>query len=296
MMDALPGSLSGADQFEDRCEDQLPGGALAQLDLVFILRLFRSIWRAALLFTLILTATVQGRLLHLFGVLEPGPAGAIFVHRWCRRFLRAIGVEYSVEGELVGAGGKVSPAEAVISNHLSYLDILVLSATRPFLMVAKTEVRKWPLLGWLISEAGTVFVTRGGGPATYPAVNAAMSDAFRSGLSVLFFPEGTTSDGSEVLPLRRGLFHSVLKEGVCVRAATLCYVAQADGPEPVSIGDEICWCGDAELVPHLFRLLGLKKIEARLRFGGVVQGVDRFELAHNGREALAEMYTSMRRG
>ncbi len=57
-------------------------------------------------------------------------------------------------------------------------------------MVAKKEVQGWPLLGWLAAQAGTVYVERGGGPATYPDVNRAMAEAYRSGLPVLFFPEG----------------------------------------------------------------------------------------------------------
>ena len=118
---------------------------------------------------------------------------------------------------------------AVVSNHLSYLDILLYSSVQPFVMVAKTEVRGWPLLGWLTAQAGTVYVERGGGPKTYPAVNAAMAEAYRSGLPVLFFPEGTTTDGAEVLPFRRGLFHSVLNGGVALRTAALRYSLDSHG-------------------------------------------------------------------
>ena len=128
-----------------------------------------------------------------------GAEGAVWIHGWCGRLVRAIGVEVRVLGELPACG-------AVVSNHLSYLDILLYSAVRPFVMVAKSEVRGWPLFGWLTSRAGTVYVTRGGGSSTYPAVNAAMAEAYRSGLPVLFFPEGTTTDGAEVLPFGEGCF------------------------------------------------------------------------------------------
>ena len=80
-----------------------------------------------------------------------------------------------------------------------------------------------------------MYVERGGGPATYPAVNAAMAEAYASGLPVLFFPEGTTTDGAYpdggVMPFRRGLFHSVLNDGVALRVAGLRY--SLDGGE--------CW-------------------------------------------------------
>ena len=148
---------------------------------------------------------------------------------------------------------------AVVSNHLSYLDILLYSSVQPFVMVAKTEVRGWPLLGWLTAQAGTVYVQRGGGPKTYPGVNAAMAEAYRSGLPVLFFPEGTTTDGAGVLPFRRGLFHSVLDNGVSLRTAALRYSLETDAANGgATVGEDVCWWGEMGFTPHLFRLLGLR--------------------------------------
>lgn len=281
---------------ESECSAALNHAAMAsgcerRSTLLHPARLIRSVVRAVLFVALLLAANVQGRFLHWVGLLKTGPEGAVFVHRWCRRFLRAIGIVCSVEGVVPGKMAALGGFEAVIANHLSYLDIIVLGAAQPFMMVAKTEVRAWPLLGWLTAQAGTVFVTRGKGPASYPAVNAAMAKAFRSGLPVLFFPEGTTSDGSGVLPLRRGLFHSVLHDSVRVRAAGLRYAIDADEAD-ASVARDICWWGDAEFVPHLFRLLGLRRIEAKLRFGAEVPGADRFELACKGHAALARLYES----
>jgi len=158
-------------------------------------------------------------------------------------------------------------------------------------MVAKSEVRGWPLFGWLTSRAGTVYVTRGGGPSTYPGVNAAMAEVYRSGLPVLFFPEGTTTDGSGVLPFRRGLFHSVLNEGVSLRVAALRYsLEDAAG----SVEEDVCWWGDALLAPHLWRLLGLKGIQAEICFGGEVAARrDRFVLSEGAQEAVAGLYAGL---
>src|SRR5271154_1502356 len=159
----------------------------------------RSVHRSLWMFALLLAANLDLRLRRP----RSGAEGAIRIQAWCRRILDAMGLSIRVIGTLPRDG-------AVVSNHLSYLDILLYSAIRPFIMVAKREVRSWPLLGWLTAQAGTVYVERGGGPKTYPAVNAAMAEAYRSGLPLLFFPEGTTTDGTEVLPFRRGVFHSVL--------------------------------------------------------------------------------------
>lgn len=211
-----------------------------------------------------------------------GAEGAVWIHGWCRRIVAAMGIEFEVQG--------VMPADgAVVSNHLSYLDILLYSAARPFVMVAKNDVRRWPLLGWLTSLAGTVYVERGGGPGTYAAVNAAMADAFRSGLPVLFFPEGTTTDGmGGVLEFRRGLFHSVLNEGVALRTAALGYTLE---DEDAKVAEDVCWWGDALLGPHLFGCLGLRGLRAQIRFGDLVMvREDRFVLAEAARAEVAEMY------
>jgi 1-acyl-sn-glycerol-3-phosphate acyltransferase len=253
----------------------------------------RSVMRSVCFVALLLAATVDGRLRHAFGLLHVGPEGAIWIHRWCRRIVRCMGIQCSVEGSLPGHVALSGAGfEAVVSNHLSYADILLMSAVRPFVMVAKTEVRDWPLLGWLTAQAGTVYVDRGGKPETYPAVNAAMARAYRSGLPVLFFPEGTTTNGGEVLPFRRGLFHSVLHDAVEVRTAAIHYALNSDDCDATAAND-ICWWGDAEFVPHVFRFLGLNGVRAAVRFGPAVEGADRFTLAGNAQAVVSAMYAEL---
>jgi len=259
-------------------------------------RLVRSITGTISFVGLLLAATVDGRVRHALGLLHTGPEGAVWIHRWCRRIMRCLGVECAVEGDLPGrlaASGQ--GFEAVVCNHLSYIDILLMSAARPFVAVAKTEVRGWPLLGWLTAQAGTVYVTRGGHPETYPAVNAAMAQAYRSGLPVLFFPEGTTTNGGEILPFRRGLFHSVLRDHVQVRTAALTYQLAEPAPD-VTVANDVCWWGDADFLPHLFRFLGLRSVRATIRFGDVVEGADRFELAQNAHAEVSAMVQDLAPG
>jgi 1-acyl-sn-glycerol-3-phosphate acyltransferase len=202
-----------------------------------------------------------------------------------------LGIEWSIQGQQPQNG-------AVISNHLSYLDILVFAAVQPFVMVAKSEVRRWPLIGWMTARAGTVFVVRGGSPATYPAVNRAMAEAYRSGLPVLFFPEGTTTDGSEVLPFRRGLFHSVLNEGAALRPAALSYALdEQDCERGATVANDVCWWGDALLAPHLFQFAGMRGAKAKIRFGDAVnERADRFELSAHARDRVTRMVAELGRG
>jgi 1-acyl-sn-glycerol-3-phosphate acyltransferase len=212
----------------------------------------------------------------------------VWIHVWCKRIVKVLGLECGVEGRLPAGG-------AVVSNHLSYLDILLYSSVQPFVMVAKTEVRGWPLLGWLTMRAGTVYVERGGGPKTYPGVNAAMAEAYRSGLPVLFFPEGTTTEGAGVLPFRRGLFHSVLNNAVPLQVAALQYTLDdctVNGDATVE--QDVCWWGDMDFAPHMFRFLGLRGLKARIRFGDeVVERADRFVLSETAQATIAEMYDEL---
>ena len=106
---------------------------------------------------LLLAATLDGQLRHALGLVHDGPEGAVWIHGWCRRIVRCLGVRYTVNGDLPGRlAASREGYEAIVCNHLSYIDILLLSATRPFVMVAKNKVRGWPLLGWLTAQAGTV--------------------------------------------------------------------------------------------------------------------------------------------
>ncbi len=246
----------------------------------------RCCWRSMYLLLLLMMASVDCWMRRP----RVGAEGAIWIHGWCRRILEAMGVSYEVDGRLPEGG-------AVVCNHLSYLDILLFSAITPFVMVSKREVRGWPVLGWLTARAGTVYVERGGGPSTYAAVNAAMAEAYARGLPVIFFPEGTTTDGAYaeggVMPFRRGLFHSVLDNGVALRVAGLRYwLAEERGG--ATVGNDVCWWGDALLGPHLLRLLGLRGVRARVRFGeAVTTRADRFVLSEEARAEVVRLYAGL---
>jgi len=247
-------------------------------------RLLRSVSRSFVFLTLLMAAVVD------WWVRRPevGAGGAVWIHGWSRRIVKCMGFRCEVEGRIPARG-------AVVSNHLSYLDILLYSSVRPFVMVAKTEVRSWPLFGWITSRAGTVYVERGGGPKTYPRVNAEMAEAYRSGLPVLFFPEGTTTDGADVVPFRRGLFHSVLNEGVALRTSALRYSLEpCAGNGCASVEEDVCWWGEMEFVSHIFRLLGLSGLSVKVRFGDeVLERADRFVLSEMARERVAGMYVEL---
>ena len=258
-------------------------------------RTLRSIWRSLLLLGLLVAAVMDGQVRKWFSGLAVGAAGAVWVSAWSRRILAALGIDYAVDG-LVPA--VETHGLAVVSNHLSYLDILVYSAATPMIMVAKSEVRRWPLIGWITAQAGTIYVERadveGGQRQTHAEVNRMMAEGYRSGLPVLFFPEGTTTDGGAILPFRRGLFHSIVNGGMPLKTAAIAYALDEES-RGASVAEDVCYWGEMVFGPHLFRCLGLRGLSARVAFSPqVVAGGDRFALALHAHEQVRALYEGLR--
>lgn len=184
-------------------------------------------------------------------------ARADWLHRFAASALEGLGIEISANGRFPERG-------AVISNHLSYLDIIVLAALHPCVFVSKEEVATYPILGWITVMVGTVLVARGHGGSALKA-RAGLEAAFHAELPVVFFPEGTTSDGSGMLKFHSGLLSQVRAVGAEVTAAHICYRLDEENGD-ASVGEDVCYWGDAVLVPHIFRLLGLRGIQAEVRF------------------------------
>jgi 1-acyl-sn-glycerol-3-phosphate acyltransferase len=129
----------------------------------------------------------------------------------------------------------------LVANHLSYIDALVLTGLTPCTPIAKGEVRGWPVVGAGADALGVVFVKRGDAYSGARALREGLR-LLRAGVSVLGFPEGTTSDGADVLPFRRGLFGIARIANVPVVPMCLRYPSQ-----------ELCWVGDQWFVPHYLR-------------------------------------------
>src|ERR1700722_13042019 len=142
-------------------------------------------------------------------------ARADWLHRFCARAMRGMGIEIDVAGVFPERG-------AVISNHLSYLDIVVFAALHPCVFVSKAEIKGWPVVGWMTTMSGTVYVERGHGGSAMRA-RKGMQDAVDAGLPVVFFPEGTTSNGNGLLKFHSGLLAQAIEGGAPVTAACIRY-------------------------------------------------------------------------
>lgn len=186
------------------------------------------------------------------GRLTPARRARI-LQKWSGRLLRGMDIRITVEGD--------SPAPGlIVSNHLSYLDILVFAAVAGSTFVAKREVKSWPAIGWIASLSGTIYIDRARRTDTH-AIQPEMQSALAVGLRLVVFPEGTSSDGSGLLPFHSSLFQPAINLKAPVTAASLRYDL-ADG----DAGEEVCYWGDHTLAPHLLNLLTKDFVEARVRF------------------------------
>jgi lyso-ornithine lipid O-acyltransferase len=184
-----------------------------------------------------------------------GARRAAWVHESFARLARRLSLVPIVR---IAAAGE--DTGLLVSNHLSYLDIMVYAAARPLRFVAKSEIRRWPLVGILASLGGTIFVERERSLQVGQAARQ-IEQSLREGVPVLLFPEGTSSDGSSVLPFLPPLFEPAIRAGACVTAAAIRYYAD-DVRE-----DEVTYWGEMVFLPHAFRTLCLEGLTAEITFG-----------------------------
>jgi len=207
-------------------------------------------------------------------------ARAAWVQQQARRFLWALGVARCYEGTPPNHG-------VLVSNHVSYLDIIVLAARMPMIFIAKAEVAHWPVFGPLTRFAGTLFIRRDR-KSDVVRVAAEMAPVLDAGVPLAFFPEGTSSGGDRVLPFRASLLAPLVEKGWSVTPAFLHYeLAPGDG---VVADDVAYWRPEQEFGPHLLHLLGKRRIRAVVRYGQMQSpGDDRKELATRLREAICQL-------
>jgi lyso-ornithine lipid O-acyltransferase len=194
---------------------------------------------------------------------------ALWLQRTCRRALCVLAVE-------VDSQGSRAEGAVIVSNHLSYLDILVLASLTPAVFVSKKEVRDWPIFGWFAEKAGTRFIDRRR-RGDVARIGDELGPAIAAGLTVVMFLEGTTTDGHDVLPFKSSLLEPAVTHGWNVVPVALGY----DVPAGRSTEREVCWWGDMTLVPHLWNFTTLPWIKARIRWGDAMS-------AQGCRKALGE--------
>ena len=203
---------------------------------------------------------------------------ALSVQATARNMLASLGIEYTVEG--------VPPTHGlVVSNHLSYIDILILSAAMPCFFVAKMEIVGWPFFGKAARCGGTIFVDRSS-LASAQSVAEQMTERLKLPIPipVLLFPEGTSTDGSQVIRFHSRLIDPATSLGVPITTACVRYVL------PPGIEErELCWYGDETFVNHLWKVLGVTGYVAEVQFGEPRVYTDRRVAADRTHDEISAM-------
>ncbi|MFK3740176.1 lysophospholipid acyltransferase family protein [Massilia sp. TN1-12] len=200
------------------------------------------------------------------------------VRRWSARLLGICRVR--VER---APGAPALEHALIVSNHISWLDIFVINAMLPSRFVAKAEIRAWPVVGWLVAQAGTVFIARGN-RRELRHIFKGIVDALGQRQRVAFFPEGTVAAQGQLLPFHANLFEAAIDAGVPVQPYALAYLDARGGWHA-----DVDYTGDTTFVQSILRILGGEPVTARLASLAPIPagpGTHRRELAQQAQEAI----------
>ncbi len=199
------------------------------------------------------------------------------VRSWARAICHMLGMKIHVTGT------PPKPPFFLVSNHLSYIDIILFFSLSDCIFVAKSEVSNWPFIGYLAKTAGTLFINR----KQYrdiPRVNHLIREVIGVHQGVLLFPEGTSSAGEEILPFKPSLLQLPAEDNLEVCCAAIQYAAPGGYPDAAT---SICWWGDMTFADHLWRLFKFPGFEARISFSDkTARGKNRKSIAGKAEEIV----------
>lgn len=215
-------------------------------------------------------------------------------HCYHRILCALIGVRISE----VGTRSAASPA-LILSNHVSWLDICVISALSPVVFVAKHEVARWPVFGWLARLQRTIFINRQARHQT-GAASREIAGRLLGGDAVVLFAEGTSSDGIRVLPFRSALVgavhhalgNSTQHSHVTVQPMSLAYRSLSGVPLGRGLRQRVAWYGDAELIPHLLAVLASGAVDVTVSWGAATahdRSADRKAITRDAERSVRRM-------
>ena len=213
-----------------------------------------TLWRGLRYFEHVTTGVLILGWVRLVSRAEARPAWLPgVVQWWYRRACRALGVRVEVAGTL-------APRCLLVCNHITWLDVLVLGAQGHLGFLSKSEVRHWPVIGWMSAVVGTLFIARGANQVG--AVTTEIGARIARGGTFVIFPEGTTTDGAGVARFYPPLFAIALQPGLGVQPVALCY-RRTDAPPP---DRSIAYVGEQTLAANLWGVLRHPGLAARVQF------------------------------
>lgn len=252
--------------------------------------MIRVLWRISALVLLLIAGLA---ILFSFYRFLPQPRQQSVKQAWSRVLLAACGVALDVRHS-----GSELPRGAflVAMNHVSWLDIFALNAVLPATFVAKSEIRRWPVLGWLVAGTGTVFIERGSRHAVHHA-NQRIIHKLSSGEPVAFFPEGTTSEGRDVLPFHTSLFAAAIRDHAIDKPQFPLLPIAISYHEGGERSMACAYIGDQSLAQSVMAILSTRGLSVRLQLMPVIDPMPvemtRHALAQASRQAIRAAIQSL---
>jgi 1-acyl-sn-glycerol-3-phosphate acyltransferase len=200
------------------------------------------------------------------------------IQSWSHKLVRICGITVELR-----PGAQALEHAMIVANHVSWLDIFVINTLLPCRFVAKSEIREWPVLGWLADMAGTVFLARGN-RRDLRTIFKSLVDRLQSGERVAFFPEGTTATQGTVLPFHANLFEAAVDAKVMVQPYALRYVDAQGKLHPA-----VDFIGDMTFAESMIAILSGPPVRAQLLCLAPLNGAGahRRELAQAAHDAVA---------
>lgn len=221
--------------------------------------------------------------------LLPTTRRARWLRYWSARVRSLIGVEVELRGRAPDGG-------MLVCNHVSYLDMLALTAATEMVFLSKAEVRQWPLVGQIARASGALFVNRER-RADVADLGPEFVGIVEEGVVLTMFPEGTSTGGDHVLPFHSSLFAPAAQHGWPVTPAFIRYEVEGG-----SVENEVAYWRDMTFLPHFLNLLGKRRVRPVVTFGTPLRHSDRKALARelhravcalSGQASLAQLPTEL---
>ena len=240
----------------------------------------RRLFRLALLLVLAVSGIVTE--LAVFPLISARRRRAIIRH-WSRDLMSACGLQVQVRGVGAEPLDELAPGCMLVANHVSWLDIFAINSLATSAFVAKSELRRWPVAGWLAALAGTVFIERSRRHAVHRVIEQ-LRRRIRERFPVAVFPEATTTDGSALLPFYGNLLEAAIAEEAAIIPIALRYRGVDGKPAP-----EAAYVGDTTFVESLWMILGARElvVDVEVLPPVATAGRNRHDLARELRELIS---------
>ncbi len=237
------------------------------------MKLFRITYKLVALSSLAVTAVVV-MFVYSIGAdkASPNPKQKAYRKKWLQNIVRIVGLQVQVKGE----EAIDDQSSLWVSNHISWMDIAVVGS-QGVGFLSKSEVRRWPLIGWLGAQSGTIFIERGGKNASQVAAKAIAEKIF-AGDNILVFPEGTTSSGENVKRFHARIFAPALDHQLLVQPIVVQYLDEEGKSHP-----KASW-NDQSFMSNMMGVLAHHRIYVILTFLPVIDAQQ-----FTGRRQLAEL-------